>query len=1089
MCKRLIIDYKILILTGLLLFRLTANNLQAQQQAANPLSVSFIKPVVSQKTGQLSFNVIRIRNSSDTAIRIKPVLIVPEGWLSFNPLVNDTLVAPGDSISLPVRIQLPDKISADISHEILFRVYSMQNKLLAEQSCTVHPEAYHAWNVTLPDNRVFFYPRNNMAEFSVLVENKGNTDETIDLNLVTDKKVDLTSAGSWQFGQPLTMKPYQDSIIKFKVNYVNEDDRVFDLSKIQVVASTDEAKFNQSFMIEKYNDTYAPFLVDRALPHQVETGIRTFTGNSEFLPFIKARGVSTINSSSTFQYNFNYYAVTGNENLISNSYYNFLYSWKMLKVGLGAFSSQLGRNLYTRNGIMVSDIIKLGKYAKMEAFLSQSLLTSKTSIATGFSYMKKKLDLHGSIAYDIDKSKGINTGSVMLQSSLIPLSKDHDISFNIYGYHEIHDVTKDYTLAGFAWDINYFGRIGDYVSVQLSNNYGSPDIPGPQMGLLNFNANAILKVGNLKNYFSVQYLNSSRKYHVYNFDGDKMPNISLYDQYANLLFHSYTHPNHTWEAGPSIESYNSYHPALTIGGDNSEYHVQKIRLEYKSVLWKNMMLSIKTGMSRIDVIETTETKEQRYDFHLMGGYNFGHGYGMSFAYDYGPMVNNGLYQFAGDIKNHSCNISPTMMKSFFKERLNVNLFANLIYRIDLGYFSANINPKIEAYLFRDWYIVASGTYHFTRQEYPDQNTTNSYVYAEVSIRKRWGKSDFNKWQKNTRRLKVVMFKDDNGNGMKEDNEQGIPFVKTRLRLTNSDNPYLSNQFPVDIILLSNKAGAVNYNKLPRGFYELTITPLGDMKEYFYVNRSAEKLELIKNATYYIPFQKASKISGKITVQRQKFVKKGEETIDLTNIKITAYNKQGNSYSSFTLEDGSFTIYVPDNNSYYVRMGNVFGTNFKIMQNDISIDVGGAETSEVTFNVVENTRQVKFKEAKPVKADTAQQEPLKIKVLHGKFYENSSEAAVDKDATPVFKIPEAPVQEEEIIPGNFYVLIGSDSTRTQAVKIKRIMDENGLNARLGYNNADGVYYIFTNYYPNKGDAKDELEKLKDGGVKDAEIMKF
>ena len=74
------------------------------------------------------------------------------------------------------------------------------------------------------------------------------------------------------------------------------------------------------------------------------------------------------------------------------------------------------------------------------------------------------------------------------------------------------------------------------------------------------------------------------------------------------------------------------------------------------------------------------------------------------------------------------------------------------------------------------------------------------------------------------------------------------------------------------------------------------------------------------------------------VTRQKFIKKGEESLDLTNIKITAYNKQGNSYSSFTLSDGSFTIFVPRNNTYYVRMGNVFGPGYKIMQNDINITI-------------------------------------------------------------------------------------------------------------------------------------------------------
>jgi hypothetical protein len=310
-----------------------------------------------------------------------------------------------------------------------------------------------------------------------------------------------------------------------------------------------------------------------------------------------------------------------------------------------------------------------------------------------------------------------------------------------------------------------------------------------------------------------------------------------------------------------------------------------------------------------------------------------------------------------------------------------------------------------------------------------------------------------------------------------------------LKLTNSDNPNISTQFPVDIILLSNEAGAVNYNRLPKGFYELTITPLSDVKEYFYVNRSAEKLDLSKNATYYIPFQKANKISGKIVLQRQKFIKAGEESLDLTNIKITAYNKQGNSFSSFTLEDGSFTIFVPGNNTYYVRMGNVFGSNFKILQNDINITIPDSTNNQVVFNVVEISRQIKFKEAKPAQPDTLQQEALKIKVLHGKFYENSSEAAVDKDAVPEFNIRVAPPVEQAMLPGNYYVVFGGASERNEALAFLKIVKENGINAYLGYDKAANKYYVFTNYYSTQEEAREELNMLKKINIKQFRVLKF
>jgi hypothetical protein len=1091
--NRLTIDLKLFIIIGLSLFFLPGLKLEAQsggqENEGKILSVSFVKPEIAQQAGQLSFNVIRIRNLSDSACRFKPILKLPDDWLILSAPFKDTIVPPNDSIMLAFRFKLPDEVSSETKFDISFRAYSMKNKLLSESSCSVFPEPFHNWNIVFPENRIFFYPRRNLAEFELRLENNGNTEESINLLLNNDDKVEINTLGNWKAGMPVKLRPFQDSTMKFSVKYTSDEFRVFDISKLEVKATAGDELFNRSLMLEKYNDTYAPLIIDRSLPHQVEIGTRTFSGNDQVLPFIKARGLSTFKNNSTFQYNFNYYALTGNEDLISNSYYHFLYTRKGFKVGIGAFSSPLGRNLYTRNGLMLSNIMKLSKTFSMEAYLSQGILSSKTSIATGYTYEKNKVIIHGSVAYDLDYDKNMNTGSVMVQSNRIKIFRRHDISFNVYGYHEQHDLQYDYTLAGIAWDLNYFAKFGDYISIHLVNNYGSPLMPGPQMGLLNFGANGIILLNNRKNYFSVKYINSSRDYHTYSFEGEALPNAQLYDQYVNLLFNSNTNPNHIWEAGPSTESYRSYRPASTAGSATNEYFAQKLRLEYQGSIYKFMTLQIKTGFSNIHMKETTEQNFQKYDFHLLGGMSFRHGIGFSFGYDYGPLVNNGLYQFSGDVDNHSITVSPTMMGSYFNERINFNLFANFIYRFDLDYASFNLNPRIEAFIVRDWYVVASGTYHLTRQEYPDFVNQNDYTYLELSVKKRFGKSDINKWQKDTRRLRIVMFKDDNSNGVKDEGEMGLPFVKTRLKLTNSDNPNFSEQFPVDIILLSNSAGTVNYNRLPKGFYELSITPLSDVKEYFYVDKSAEKLELTRNATYYIPFQKANKISGKIEVQRAKFIKAGEEKVDLKNIRVTAYNKQGNSYSSFTLDDGSFNIFVPEDNTYYLRIGNVFGSSFKIVQNDIPINVGDGTKNEVVFNVAEVTRQVKFKDAKPAKVDTAQAEPLKIKVLHGKFYENTPEAAVDPNAVPQFNIPEAPVQETELLPGNFYVVIGTDSTRTNAVKLKRIADENGLDASLGYYGADGNYYIFTKYYQSKGEARDELARMKLAGYLEAEIIKF
>jgi hypothetical protein len=43
--------------------------------------------------------------------------------------------------------------------------------------------------------------------------------------------------------------------------------------------------------------------------------------------------------------------------------------------------------------------------------------------------------------------------------------------------------------------------------------------------------------------------------------------------------------------------------------------------------------------------------------------------------------------------------------------------------------------------------------------------------------------------------------------------------------------------------------------------------------------------------------------------------------------------------------------------------------------------------------------------------------------------------------------------------------------------------------LGYYETDGKYYIFTRFYQSKGEAREELGRMKLAGYLEAEIIKF
>jgi hypothetical protein len=340
------------------------------------------------------------------------------------------------------------------------------------------------------------------------------------------------------------------------------------------------------------------------------------------------------------------------------------------------------------------------------------------------------------------------------------------------------------------------------------------------------------------------------------------------------------------------------------------------------------------------------------------------------------------------------------------------------------------------------------------------------------------------------RLKVLLYQDNNGNGVRDAGEDGIPYVKTRILLKSSPDERAREGLPVDITLVSNAVGYATFNKIPEGFYEIFINPLNPMTEYFYVNQSIESVEVISNMVYEIPFQKARKITGQINVKRRKYITEAESTTDLKNIRVTAYNQDGHSYSAFTDEQGRFILFAPGGLTYYLRIENIFGSDFRILQNDIMVNLSEEEMSPVIFNVVESNKKINIKKSTASTTEPEKKKIQKIKVLTGEVYDQAENLQrADKDATPEFDFANAAAGDHEMIVGNFYVIVGRETDRGQAVKLLEIYREQGIDVFIGLNDYTGEYFVFTNYFEKRQGTSNEIRKLRNKKVNTAEVYEM
>ncbi|MDA3943225.1 MAG: hypothetical protein PF694_06755 [Bacteroidetes bacterium] len=1079
------LNYLLRIAWLFLLLLCAADSVAQSASSLNPLQVSFVKPIIQHEAGRMSFNVLKIINPTSDSINLKVTPELSEQWTLVNQLAENYTVNPGDSLFIPVRFTVPLKLNTELKQTIVLGIFDQYNNLNRKADFALELPTIHQWELEVPEQRIRLFPRITQASFEIKLINNGNTAESIAIDIVKDKKLTLISNGQEISDLKFEMKAFSDTTIPIQILYAYKKERVFDIAKIQFFASNGEQKVYRSVIAEKYTDNYAPFTIEQGLMHSTEVGMRTFSRNNEVLPYIKARGTTEFGEGmGDLKYNFTFYDLTSGENLIGNTYYNFLYTNNAFKVGLGAFSSMLGRNLYNRNSLMLAHEIKLGPESSMEGFVSYGFLDKKMSGGIGYQFHLKEIPMKITMAQAQDQQSGKNTSSFTYKTEKIPISKKQAVSLNLYAYQEKYYKNENYALRGFAYDLNYLFQMTKDIDIQVLHNYGSPGIPGMQMGLLNFYIRTNYAFDRLKkSAISMVLFSTERKFHQRNFEGIELPQTIFKDQYAGIFYKNAAFKKFRFDIGPSFENYFSSRPK---GEDNirESFYIEKYRVELKTFFLSSFMFQVKYGISRSNYVEPTLSISTAQDLHILLDAK-AKSFGLRFSYDKGALSNSGLYQFISENSQHSINLSPFVMKTFWDGRVKFNLFSNFLYRIDLEYYTLNINPRLELYLGKNWYAVSSGTYNMVRQKFAQVQTNSSHYYFEFAIKKNWGRNAANKWSNDMRKLTIQLFKDENGNGIKERNEQGLPNVSIRIVLINSDKLNRNNSLPVDIILVTNSKGYVNFNKLPSGIYQVTLAPLESIAEYFYVGTNTDNIELLNDKSLKIPFQKANKVSGKITVARQKFIKDSEQNIPLENIKITAYNKLGNNYSVFTDSEGNFTLYLPGSQLYYVRMNNIFGPNFIIRDNDIEIQLTQKDDVEVVFEVIEKSRAINFKKVTTPKPKEDEYKMQKIKVLAGSVNRGDT-LGQPMNSEPAFN----PTTDNGVMQTNrYYVLLAKANNIAEAMNYRKIYSDRNLIVNFGFDEGQQKIYLYTNSYLNREEANAEVKKLNATGIHSADLFKY
>jgi len=106
-----------------------------------------------------------------------------------------------------------------------------------------------------------------------------------------------------------------------------------------------------------------------------------------------------------------------------------------------------------------------------------------------------------------------------------------------------------------------------------------------------------------------------------------------------------------------------------------------------------------------------------------------------------------------------------------------------------------------------------------------------------------------------------------------------------------------------------------------------------------------------------PFVEKNKVFGRIILNRSKLSGLGK--VDVSNIRITATDSRGYTFSTLSDRNGEFVIYAPVTDEYVVTVNNIFYENFDLRQNNFRVQFNGYKQFEVNFVFDEKIRRINF----------------------------------------------------------------------------------------------------------------------------------
>ncbi|CAN5564061.1 hypothetical protein BH11BAC1_BH11BAC1_04190 [soil metagenome] len=952
---------------------------------AGKVSVSFRESGSSLKSTELATNMLKIINGSAKDLSFYVELNLPQGWTSLKSTHVLYKLSAGDSMFIPVKVAVNSNEEGNISYLINASLLSQADQLqFASASWKVQLKMESHWAATVDKTEAYFTNHSDTSSVTLSVHNTGNSVEWYTVKVaphfrlqVFDKSMAVEAPPFFNFN----LMPGADTVIQFvikskedkKGDYRDHDSNEYNNAsgekyplRISVQSQPKDQSNGRTWKTSidfrrNSNETQFNPYSRLVLPLTMEMRMDNLFDQSTALSLnLYGNARLSLGRSLSYRYQSFFSQQYYNEKAFKGNYHYLGYFTPRSFVEIGNITGW-GNFGYTPSGRGIRGEYSLGKNKIGLLYIQNpDLFLGVTSRTAGIHHelALKKFALINYYQQSWNEFNKVN-GNLFISGINYQLRSQHLFSGRAGTSNEnYYGASIPFSKTGYGGNFNYSGTIKDF-SLYLNSNYGTKYYTAYRgISSLNYAATYRQNKTNVWTFTNSYY----RQQPVYfDVNGNALNSFkSKSDKYE--LRYSITNKANNYAVGAAYyndDFLNIHYQTRGVGFDI--HPASKGDLRFVSNIFASYIklpdYSIPdyfTAQVRTSLRYKSLTTNIRYNYGPYQAYE--HLRFATYRINHQSVYLNTYYGFW--LLANKISVEPSFNYSY--ETLYKR--TRLSFRPQFYYFSKSgwqFNMYAE-YIFNSQKITSlDNSVNLYSTENPDQTSVYKDLVFGVGLKKQFGIPVTGKKYFTTG---IVIFKDINGNGRQDKNEEAIENVLVSIKPIDIDSSNRGQSFSLtergDEVITDSK-GRVTFRNLPRGTYKITAKPLIENSGWF--SESELTLMLDKTKEIEIPFSHGVRIIGSISVDKNSFSANGNKNPDLTRIRVTAVDSAGKTYSTLTSEEGRFEIYVPAGEFRISINQKAIGDGYLLEQNSIPVSlVGGMEAFNITFRIKEKERQMKVK---------------------------------------------------------------------------------------------------------------------------------